>query len=140
MPRPRRPKRISLAELLRSSREAAGLSIRQLDEASGVDKGLISRLESGTTLNPKRSTLNNLAAALDIDAAELHQAAGYLDNALPGPVVYFRNKYGDLPDEAADEFERYVDELQQRFAPAAPRSSRRTQPSSSRSQHGRRKP
>jgi transcriptional regulator with XRE-family HTH domain len=105
----------------------------QLADASGVDKGLISRMESGETQNPKPSSLNNLAAALDIAPDELHEAAGYFDEALPSPAVYFRSKYGELPDAAVEDLERYVERLQKKYGRRRPKPGEDEQPSPPRS-------
>jgi transcriptional regulator with XRE-family HTH domain len=115
MPEPvrRRPK---LATVLRRAREERGLSIRQLAEASGVDKGVISRMESGTTRSPQRDSLNRLARVLRVEPSELHQAAGIQKpQDLPSLPVYFRQRYRSLPDEAVADIERYVEELQAKY-------------------------
>lgn len=100
-----------LGNLLREAREGRGLSIRQLAEASGVDKALISRLEAGMRKAPEHSTLNRLATALAIDAEDLYEAAGYFaDRTLPSLPVYFRSKFA-LSDEQIAEVQRAVEEI-----------------------------
>lgn len=49
---------------LRQQRKAAKLSQHGLARLSGVNQGLISRLESSDVLNPTIGTLGKLAAAL----------------------------------------------------------------------------
>jgi transcriptional regulator with XRE-family HTH domain len=64
---------------LRAKRLAAGLSLRQLSEKSGVAIETLSRLERGHN-RPQARTINKLAKALDVDRAELTAPA-----AVPTP-------------------------------------------------------
>lgn len=49
---------------LRKTREAAGLSLADVAERSGIDKAALSRLENGVHDNPTVETLMRYAAAL----------------------------------------------------------------------------
>jgi hypothetical protein len=49
---------------LKKAREAAGLSLADVAERSGIDKGALSRIETGQHLNPTVSTLCRYALAL----------------------------------------------------------------------------
>ena len=55
--------RLALAELKRT-REAAGLSLADVAERSGIDKSALSRLENGIHDNPTIETLMRYAAAV----------------------------------------------------------------------------
>lgn len=55
--------RLALAELKRV-REAAGLSLADVAERSGIDKAALSRLENGVHDNPTIETLMRYAAAV----------------------------------------------------------------------------
>src|SRR5262245_31694503 len=55
--------RAALAEL-KKAREAAGLSLADVAERSGIDKAALSRLENGIHDNPTVETLLRYAAAL----------------------------------------------------------------------------
>jgi UTP--glucose-1-phosphate uridylyltransferase len=57
-------------QLIRQSREAAGISQRALAQKVGLDVSYINRLESGER-RPRRATLLKLASALGIKGAEL---------------------------------------------------------------------
>src|SRR4051794_34130681 len=110
MPEPSRNRRPRLATVLRRAREERGLSIRQLAEASGVDEGVISRMESGETKSPQRDSLTRLSKALRVEPTELYQASGLQKpQDLPSLPVYFRQRYKSLPDEAVADLERYVE-------------------------------
>ncbi len=54
----------SLGELKRI-REERGLSLTDVSERSGMDRGMLSRLENGKILNPTISTLWRVAEALE---------------------------------------------------------------------------
>lgn len=121
-------KRVSLAVELRRAREVNGLTIGALARDSGVDKGVISRMESGTTTNPQRDTLSRLSDALEIDPRELHRAAGYLEEKLPSLAVYFRGRYRDMPDSAVADMERYVEQLQRKYGVSGPAAGEDEEP------------
>jgi ribosome-binding protein aMBF1 (putative translation factor) len=53
----------ALGAMLRAEREAAGLTLRELSERSGMDKGFLSRLENGHR-SPTYDTLRRYAEAL----------------------------------------------------------------------------
>jgi hypothetical protein len=49
---------------LKGAREAAGLSLAEIEARSGVDKGALCRLETGQSVNPTINTLIRYAQAL----------------------------------------------------------------------------
>jgi ribosome-binding protein aMBF1 (putative translation factor) len=51
---------------LRAERERQGLTLAQLAKRAGLDKGAISKLESGWQANPTVDALSRIAAALGI--------------------------------------------------------------------------
>ena len=63
-----------LGVVLRATREARGMSRRDLAEASGLSYPYVSELETGVKY-PSDRALHNLAAALDMDSAELEARA-----------------------------------------------------------------
>ncbi|MFI7470145.1 tetratricopeptide repeat protein [Nonomuraea sp. NPDC049646] len=68
----------SFGSLLRSRRQAAGLTIEELSDASGVSVRAISDMERGISRSPQRRTVEALAEALPLDDAQraaLAQAA-----------------------------------------------------------------
>lgn len=91
-----------LGELIQSSRETAGLSARKLEQISGLDHSYISKLEKGSYQSVLPGNLNKLAAALDIQAADLFTLAGYpVVDELPSFEPYLRTRYGEeLPADA----------------------------------------
>ena len=51
---------------LREARERRGWTQEQLQAASGVDQGVISRLERGESVNPTLETIKKLESALKL--------------------------------------------------------------------------
>jgi XRE family transcriptional regulator, fatty acid utilization regulator len=60
----------NLGANLREARERLGLTQEQVSDRSGVQPGEVSRIERGKR-DPKVSTLEKLAAALEVEPAEL---------------------------------------------------------------------
>jgi len=89
----------SLGAYLRSERESAGLSLRQLAELSHVAHGYLARLERGEQSNPTIDMLQKIAEALSLDFDELLAKFG-IKRTLPEPRVYFRRKFGVSEDDA----------------------------------------
>jgi transcriptional regulator with XRE-family HTH domain len=56
---------------LKSARERRFLSREELAEKVGSHRDHIGRLERGDVVNPRMSTIRNLAEALGVDPAEL---------------------------------------------------------------------
>ena len=105
----------NLATTLSRLRDASGLSIRDLEESSGVARSVISRLEHGEYMHPSPSTLNRLAIALGVDGSELLTAAGYTANqaqGLPSIRPYLRTKYGHLSADARQQLAEFVERLE----------------------------
>src|SRR5690242_11002580 len=105
----------TLAEALNRLRQRAGLSVRQLEDASGVARSVISRVENGEYREPTPATLTRLAVALNVDASELLTAAGYTATeaeALPSIRPYLRTKYGHLTAGAQRELAVFLERLE----------------------------
>lgn len=107
---------------LRTTREAAGISIRRLSALVGVDQSQIIRLEQGKVISPKADLLGRIASEVGTPISDLLAMAGYpVARTLPSLRPYMRAKYKDLPPEAVDELEAFVARLQQKYGngPAA---------------------
>jgi transcriptional regulator with XRE-family HTH domain len=107
--------RTDLPATLANLRKKAGLSLRALEESSGVRRSIISRVENAE-VRPTPETLTKLAPALNVDASELLTAAGYTASraeALPNMQVYLRSKYGHLSAADRERLVALLDELEQ---------------------------
>ena len=95
-----------LGAMLLKSREAQGLSAREVAARSGLVASSVRRLEQGAIPNPGIETLKSLADVLELDASDLYATAGVMPtNGLPSFAPYMRSKYSDLPDSAQQELE-----------------------------------
>jgi ribosome-binding protein aMBF1 (putative translation factor) len=70
---------------LKAERERQGLTLAQLAERSGIDKGAISKLETGRQANPTVDTLSRLAAGLGIRVGLTLRAGGETAKRARGP-------------------------------------------------------
>lgn len=105
----------SLVTLLRSRRAELGLSLSEVARRAQLDKGVLSRTETGQNPRVSPGTLRALARALELPLSDIMTAANLLPAAeLPTLRPYMRAKYADLPDTAVDEVERFIADLQQR--------------------------
>ncbi|MFL6164303.1 MAG: antirestriction protein ArdA [Jatrophihabitantaceae bacterium] len=110
-----------LAELLRSHRQAAGLSMRQLAHASGVNVSVVSQLEAGARPNPLPDTLKALARVLNLPITDLFVTADWLPaDELPTLKPYLRAKYRDLDEQAIADIEAYTNQRAQQHGTTGP--------------------
>jgi len=66
-----------LGTYLRSLREAGGLTLRGVEDKTGVSNALLSQLESGKVRRPSPVTLYKLAEIYRVPYAVLMEKAGY---------------------------------------------------------------
>ncbi len=67
-----------LAEALRQVRGVKGLSLREVEKATGISNPYLSQLENGKAENPSPHVLFKLAAFYEVPYEALMEAAGYL--------------------------------------------------------------
>ena len=72
-------------ERIRVMRAERGMTLRDLEEASGVGKDAISEIERGRR-QPRVSTIMQLARGLGVDPAELLKEVAYAPERRPGQV------------------------------------------------------
>lgn len=70
----------SLGEFIRSQRELANLSMRQLAEIAKISNPYLSQVERGL-YKPSADVLKNIANALQISAETMYAQAGLLDDS-----------------------------------------------------------
>ncbi len=105
---------VRLEEVLRTTREASGLSIRRLAERTGLHHAGLARIELGEQ-RPTPDTLGRLAHVLELDEADLFALAGYrLPEGLPSFPAYLRAKY-EMSDEAATQLNEFFGFLQDKY-------------------------
>lgn len=105
---------LSLGVRLRTARLEAGLSIRQLARAAGINHSYLVKLENDQNDNPSAAHLQRLADVLEIDASDLLSFIGVEPSStLPSPRIYFRRKFG-LSDAEAARLSRLIAEYTNR--------------------------
>jgi transcriptional regulator with XRE-family HTH domain len=105
---------VRLEDVLRTAREANGLSIRRLAERAGIHHAGLARIELGEQ-RPTPDTLLALAQALELDESDLFALAGYrLPDRLPSFPAYLRAKYR-MSDEAATQLNEFFGFIQGKY-------------------------
>ena len=69
----------NLGSFLKNKRTSLGLSLREVESASGVSNAYLSMIERGERPAPHPRILKNLAAFYGIELGVLMKLAGYLD-------------------------------------------------------------
>src|ERR1019366_5630049 len=104
-----------LGALIRSAREAKGLSVREVSTEMGLTHSWLGYLETGRSLEPLPDRVAMLAEMLEIDPAEIDRVSGdYLAQSLPTVRTYFRSK-GKATQAELEELERVVAEVQAKY-------------------------
>jgi transcriptional regulator with XRE-family HTH domain len=100
-----------LGRHLKKTREAIGISARELARRAEVPDSTIVRIEQGAFAEPSPEKLQRIAVVLGLNLADLYVMADYPIPELPTLTPYLRTKYGDLPPEAAQQIQTYADRL-----------------------------
>ena len=102
----------SLGAGLKTARELRKLSLRQVEEATGVSNAYLSQLENDKIKKPSPHFLHKLAAVYDIGYEVLMEAAGYVKRkeseggrTLAGSAL---RSLGKLTSEEEDELANYL--------------------------------
>jgi transcriptional regulator with XRE-family HTH domain len=74
----------SVGEFIKSQRELANLSLRQLAEMASISNPYLGQIERGL-YKPSADVLKNIASALRISAESMYAQAGLLDETQPQP-------------------------------------------------------
>lgn len=80
------PQTAGLGPYLRALREAQGLTLRGVEEASGVSNAYLSQLETGKISKPSPHILHKLAAVYSVPYEALMEKAGYISRTVPSPT------------------------------------------------------
>jgi transcriptional regulator with XRE-family HTH domain len=100
-----------LGRLIRQTRRERKLSLRHLDELTGVSYGWLSRLERGLMIAPAPSKLTKVAEALRLEPERIDRITrGGISRDLPAIRTYFRTKYRLDPQEIG-QIEKVFDQI-----------------------------
>jgi transcriptional regulator with XRE-family HTH domain len=90
----------ALGLLVKRARRNRGLTLRKLDELTGVSYAWLGKLEGGLMPAPAPSKLTAVAEALSIPLEQIDRLTrGKLSSDLPSIHTYFRAKYNLNPEE-----------------------------------------
>lgn len=79
---------MTLGQAIRSVRQQAGMSQKELAQAVGIDQSYMSMIESGLRSNPGTRIIARLAQALQVSIDDLAALAGYLpQRQQPDPLA-----------------------------------------------------
>jgi transcriptional regulator with XRE-family HTH domain len=106
-----RDRRQSLSNFLRTARERKGLTLRAVEQATGVSNAYLSQLESGKIKQPSPVVLHKLSQLYGVSYADAMRFAGY-----PVPGVNKREQhaaktsgpFADLTEEEEAELTEYL--------------------------------
>ncbi len=108
-----------LGAKLRAAREAAGLSLRQVEARTGIHNAHLSQIEKGGIQQPDMSMLFELAQLYNLEYGDLMSAAGYADhNPRSGRerqrMTMAMRAMGDLSPRDQEEVLRFLARLRAR--------------------------
>ncbi len=93
---------MEIGKLIKAARLEKGLTQEELGEIVGVQKSAIAKYESGKVVNIKRSTLQKLAIALDLNGSDFFSEPTDQDDGLPESVLKLIEFAKTVPEEKAD--------------------------------------
>ena len=83
----KRPQTKPLGQLLRESRLAAGLSLRDLSRLTGIEPTQLSQIELGRRLDPQFSTVARIAQGIGVSLDGLSRRSGIGTRTAPADSV-----------------------------------------------------
>lgn len=115
------PAPTTLGSYLRRAREHHRLTLRNVEQMTGVPRDSLSRLENDRTERPDPAVLHKLADAYQLDVADLFAFVGITPTGtLPSLAPYLRVRYGHLPPEAIAEATRRLQDVLDEYDKDAP--------------------
>lgn len=106
-----------MGSTIREARVAKGLSLRGLEQATGIPNAHLSQIETGKIEQPSMALLYVISEELGLDYKALLRLAGHVTAAAPATKavagVAFRGS-DDLTPEEADEVLRFIELLKKR--------------------------
>ena len=101
----------SLGQAIKEARNAKALSLRGLEDLTGIPNAHLSQIENGKIEQPSMARLFVIARALDLEYSSLLKLAGHAGAKTSGakgvPGISFRGSE-DLTPEEADEVQQFI--------------------------------
>lgn len=107
----------TLADLLKSKREAAGLTQAAMAAKLGISRAQILRLESGENKHPSPVLLGRMSKRLRVKPEDLYALTGCMPPTdLPNFIPYLRAMHPDWPDSAITGLDEIHDFLDHKYS------------------------
>jgi len=105
-----------LGAFLQAARDAKGLTLRAVEQATGISNAYLSQLESGKIKQPSPVTLHKLSALYDVSYADLLTLTGYpLPRAAePAHRPGFASRIGPVTNQEESALMEYLQFLRSR--------------------------
>jgi transcriptional regulator with XRE-family HTH domain len=105
-----------LGAYIRQRRQVLDMSLRDLADATAMNRGALSLIETGARQQPTADTLQRIAEALKVDYEDLYAVSGIsLPEKLPELDAYLRTRYRDeLTATDRRSLEHYFEELRRK--------------------------
>jgi len=106
----------TLSQVLRSARERRSLTLRSVEDATGISNAYLSQLEHNRIRQPSPVILHKLSELYGISYAEVMRLAGYplpsrgQNKSVGGPLA----RLGNVTDEEEDALAEYLEFLRTR--------------------------
>lgn len=108
-------KDMTLGRYLEAARKDAGMSLRQLADAAGIQLTIIARLLNDRMQSPKPEQLIAIANVLEIRASDLFLLAGIpMPQDVPTVEALLRTEY-ELPEDAVAEAKQQIEAIVARY-------------------------
>jgi transcriptional regulator with XRE-family HTH domain len=102
----------TLADLLKSRREAAGITLTAMAVELRISRHQLTRLESGENKRPSPALLGRMINRLDVKPEDLYALTGCMPPTdLPSFIPYLRAIHPDWPDSAITMLDDFHDFL-----------------------------
>ena len=108
-----------IGDLLGKRRSELGLTLREVQDKTGVSNAYLSQIENGKVIQPTPATLEKLAKCFDISYQRLLELAGHPVAEGSVKVVRFKTSHGaeDLSEEEETKLLEYLRFIRSRKRP-----------------------
>ena len=107
----------TLGETLKEARELVPLTLRQVEEATGISNAYLSQLENNKIKKPSASVLYKLATIYNVELDNFLGSAGIIEKYTPSQSRLLKNiafSAGKLTSEEEEELLKYLKYLRSR--------------------------